>query len=394
MEYEIVIRDPDNKRIRKMIKVDISEEIQYECQRNMDVILFEQSQQISQIFSLLDAKQSWGILSELGSAVLGINEYENNKEKQLKRYSAQYQRCYDKLNYGLLNLSSQLLFALEKIPDNYLDQKFIKYTIETIIFLQEKYINNDKNNIFSAQKEVLNGTIKKLVEIYNKKLDNAILLCEQNNSWWSKLLGFSQLINNDYNWVCAFANILVDSADQKQFMQHLQSNKLNINFSELKILEENTEFQNVKDDSDEGRLASRKVDVDKIIKLQHESVEQDEYDLYRNKHFNDRVKTIIERYPPNRISEWLKLAKDGGEEELDVLKDFYLKEFAFYHEHVDFNHPNAKADLWTLVAYDYYKLTSYKNAVEQGTDVVSEIRSDGMTGDGNLIEEPANGDKK
>lgn len=241
MEKEIVIRDPKNKRIRKIIKVDISKEVQNEYQRNMELILFEQSQQISQIFSLLDAKQSWGILSELGSAVLGINEYENNKEKQLKRYSAQYQRCYDKLNYGLLNLSSQLLFALEKIPDNYLDQKFIKYTIETIIFLQEKYINNDKNNIFSAQKEVLNGTIKKLVEIYNKKLDNAILLCEQNNSWWSKLLGFSQLINNGYDWITACTNILVYSENQNQFMQYLQSNKLNISFSEINKLEHNYE---------------------------------------------------------------------------------------------------------------------------------------------------------
>ena len=98
MEKEIVIRDPKNKRIRKIIKVDISKEVQNEYQRNMELILFEQSQQISQIFSLLDAKQSWGILSELGSAVLGINEYENNKEKQLKRYSAQYQRIvYNKV---------------------------------------------------------------------------------------------------------------------------------------------------------------------------------------------------------------------------------------------------------------------------------------------------------
>lgn len=394
MEYEIVIRDPDNKRIRKMIKVDISEEIQYECQRNMDVILFEQSQQISQIFSLLDTKQSWGIISELASAVLGINEYEKEYEKQfLQRYLAQYQNCYDKLNYGLLNISRQLLFALEKIPNEYLDQKFIKNTVEAIISLQEKYINNKKNIILPSQKEILNGTIKKLVETYNQRLDNIILLCKRNNSCWSKLDNFGELLKNN-DLLYAFANIVVYSINQKQFMQNLQSNKLNINFSEVKILEENTEFENVKDDSDEERLASRKVDVDKIIKLQHESVEQDEYDLYRNKHFKDRVKTIIERYPPNRISEWLKIAKDGGEEELDVLKDFYLKEFAFYHEHVDFNHPNAKADLWTLVAYDYYKLTSYKNAVEQGTDVVSEIRSDGMTDDGNLIEEPANDDRK
>lgn len=154
---------------------------------------------------------------------------------------------------------------------------------------------------------------------------------------------------------------------------------------EIETLEENNEFQDVKDDSDEERL-NDKVDVDRIIKGPHESVESDEFDLNRNQHFKDRVKEILERFPPAKISDWLKSAKEGGEEELDILKDFYIKEYAFYNGHIDFTHPNAKADLWTIVAYDYYKLTSWKNASIEGTSVESEKRPDGMTGDGTLIE--------
>lgn len=237
MENEVIIRDPHNKRIRKIIKVDISREIQNECQKSMEFILFTQSQQITQLFSLLDVKHSWGIISELGSAVLGIDEYDQINEKQLKRYSTQYQRCYDKLNYGLTNISNQLIFTLENIPDNCLDQPFIKKTIETIIFLQEKYINNTKNNILPVQKELLNGCIKKLIKVYNERLDNAIYSCEQNNSWWSKAVIFSQSINSGYSWLHACNNVLVYSENQNQFKQYLINNKLNINFIEIENLE-------------------------------------------------------------------------------------------------------------------------------------------------------------
>lgn len=154
---------------------------------------------------------------------------------------------------------------------------------------------------------------------------------------------------------------------------------------EIETLEENNEFQDVKDDSDEERI-NDKVDVDRIIKGPHESVESDEFDLNRNQHFKDRVKEILEKFPPAKISDWLKSAKEGGEEELDILKDFYIKEYAFYNGYIDFTHPNAKADLWTIVAYDYYKLTSWKNASIEGTSVESEKRPDGLTGDGTLIE--------
>ena len=206
----------------------------------MEFILFKQSQQITQLFFLLDVKHSWGIISELGNAVLGIDEYDQIDEEQFKRgYLSQYQRCYDKLNYALTNISNQLIFTLENIPDNCLDQPFIKKTIETIIFLQEKYINNIKNNILPVQKELLNGCIKKLIEIYNKRLDNVIQLCEQNNSWWPKAVIFSQSINSGYSWLHACNNVLVYSENQRQFKQHLINNKLNINFIEIQKLEYN-----------------------------------------------------------------------------------------------------------------------------------------------------------
>ena len=155
---------------------------------------------------------------------------------------------------------------------------------------------------------------------------------------------------------------------------------------EIEVLEENTDFENVKDDSDEERLTRQESDIDRIIKGPHESIEKDEYDLNRNQHFKYRVKSIIEKFPPAKISEWLNQAKEGGESELDVLKDFYLKEFAFYNGHINFENPNAKADLWTIVAYDYFRLISCRNATAEGTYVESIGRADGMTGDGTLIE--------
>ncbi len=62
---ELVIRDPKNKRIRKLLKVDISKEIKNECKKCMEKVLFEQSQEIYELFQLIDKKQTFGLISEI-----------------------------------------------------------------------------------------------------------------------------------------------------------------------------------------------------------------------------------------------------------------------------------------------------------------------------------------
>lgn len=242
MEKELVIRDPENKRIKQMIKIDISAEIQAECKRSLDFVLFQQSQQISQLFEFIDQKHTYGIMAEIGTAILGIDEFNSLDADEKKLYQFQYHICFDKLCYSLINLCTQLIFSLARLPDNLLDQTFIKKTIEMIYSSSEVYINKS-NNIFSGQKEVLNGLIKKLIELYNQKLNTAILLCEQNNSFWERTLIFSQSINQGCTLFDAFANVLIYSENQNQFKNYLIANKLNINFIESLNLEYNKKYE-------------------------------------------------------------------------------------------------------------------------------------------------------
>ena len=92
MEKEIVIRNPENKRIQQMVKVDISEEIESECKRCFNEVLFKQSQQISQLFELIDQKHTYGIISEIATAILGIDEFNSLNNDNKKRYQSQYHR--------------------------------------------------------------------------------------------------------------------------------------------------------------------------------------------------------------------------------------------------------------------------------------------------------------
>lgn len=232
MEKEIVIRNPENKRIQQMVKVDISEEIESECKRCFNEVLFKQSQQISQLFELIDQKHTYGIISEIATAILGIDEFNSLNNDNKKRYQSQYHRNMDRVFYCLINLSTQLTFSLSMLDDNILDQTFIKTTIQTILFLNENYINKFQNNIMPSQKEVLNGLINKLVGEYNKRINKAIFLCEQNDSWWSRAIIFSNSTLNGCSYFEAFANVLVNSQNKTQFKQRLIENKLNITIKE------------------------------------------------------------------------------------------------------------------------------------------------------------------
>lgn len=240
MEKEWGIRDPDNKRIQKMVKVDITKEIQEECKRNFELILFRQAEQVSQLFFMIDEKHTYGIISELANAVLGIEEYEafeNQADK--KRFASQYHRCLDNINKGLTNLSTQLIFALKNIPQNVLDQNFIKNTIETVLQLQLNFINLKQNNILPSQKEFLNGLIKELVELYNSQIEQAIRECDDNNTFWRKTNIFIDSMNNGCSYLQACANVLVYSNSQEQFRKHLLNNRIDIKFIEEQTKEDN-----------------------------------------------------------------------------------------------------------------------------------------------------------
>ena len=237
MKKEIVIRNPDNKRIKQMVKVDITTEIQLECKRSVECIFFQYVQNVSNLFQLVDNKQTYGILAEIAGAIIGLDEYRTNRDK---KYLSQYKCSYNKLYFCLVNLSNQLIFLITHV-DIPLDQPFIKKTIQAIFNLNEKYIS--ESNMFSSQKELLNGHIKRLIEIYNIKLNHAIQHCEQNNSWQNKLLIFAQSIDPEQNMISlpefliAYNNVLVFSENQNQYKQHLEENKINIVYSEGTKLE-------------------------------------------------------------------------------------------------------------------------------------------------------------
>lgn len=230
---ELVIRDSKNKRIRKFVKINIHESIKQECEKSMDYVLFIQAQQISELFKIIDQKQSFGIISVIGSCILGIDDYNIQNEEFKKRYNAQYHRCYNDLYENLVNLSGQLIYSLTNLDDRLLDQVFIKETIESIVHLQSKYINSNKNNILPLQKEFLNGQIKELIELYNKRIQNAIDFCNKNDSWWSRITIFDNSMYNGCSYFEAFANVLINSINQTQYKQQLLKNKIDITFEEL-----------------------------------------------------------------------------------------------------------------------------------------------------------------
>ena len=236
---ELVIRDPNNKRIRKLVKVDIKKEIEQESLESMNFVLFNVSQQISELFQLIDHKQSFGFFSEIASCIIGIDEYNSFDEKNKKRYNPQYNRSYNTLYTNLVNLSGQFIFSLKSLDDRLLDQIFIKKIIETIFFLQRNYINNNTNNILPAQKEFLSGLLKELIELYNKRIQHAVELCNKNDSWWSRITIFDNSMYNGCSYFEAFSNVLINSMNQSQYKQQLLINRIDISFKELPDNESN-----------------------------------------------------------------------------------------------------------------------------------------------------------
>ena len=124
------------------------------------------------------------------------------------------------------------------MPDNILDQVFIKQTIETIIFLNTTYLSKNPNSILPSQTELLNGLIKQLLEIYNQKLDHALELCNQNDSWWTRATIFLNSALNGANYFEAFSNVLINSVNQAQFKLNIQKNKILIDYKELPFIDD------------------------------------------------------------------------------------------------------------------------------------------------------------
>lgn len=256
MEKEIVIRDPQNKRIQKLLKIDISEEIKNECYKCLEKVLFEQSQEIYELFQLIDKKQTFGLISEISSCVLGIEEYLNMDEENKTRYLSQYYQSIYNLYSNLVNLSSQLIFAIKEFPDEVFDQVFIKNTIQALLYLKSKYIMTE-NNLFTSQEEVLLGQLFQLIRLYNSRIQNLIDKCQNDNSMKNKISNFindfqqllevsnsefSKIENMDPNnsgllatlvsFAVSLKNTYVISKDLKQFEQHLRENEIQIQIKE------------------------------------------------------------------------------------------------------------------------------------------------------------------
>lgn len=154
------------------------------------------------------------------------------------------------------------------------------------------------------------------------------------------------------------------------------------------IEEQNEEIEAVSDDS-EKEIVKETVKTSKPKNgFSADDIEEpDEYNTQNlNALFKMRVKKIFEHYPPETINKWLFEAKQGGPDKLQILKDFYIREFCIYHNDVNFNHPNAKSDLWTLVAYDYYQYEADETYKREGTYVQSVLPSEYLK-DGVIVED-------
>ena len=240
MIKEYVVRDENNSRIKKMVKVDITETIKTECKSCLDAVLFKQCQQIAAAFQCIDSKHTYGILSEIKNIILGLDEYQSMDEQNQNVYSVSYNINLSNLVSLLVNLSTQMLFPLTYIDDNCLDQKFIHKTILMIWWTSVKYINSDNNSILPAQKEQLNGLIKKLIDLYNNKLDNAIVNYNQNCNLWTSMIIQKNMTFCGLPYL-AFQQILTISNNQAEFVNFLRANKIDLLFEE-KLICDTTDF--------------------------------------------------------------------------------------------------------------------------------------------------------
>ena len=231
MIKEYVVRDDKNSRIKKMIKVDISEEIKKECELCFEAVLFKECQQIAAAFQCIDSKHTYGILSEIKNIILGLDEYQSMDENNQNIYSESNNINISNLQSLLVNLSAQMIFALTNINDNCLDQNFIHKTILMILWTSQKYINSDNNSILPAQKEYLNSCIKKLIFLYNNKLDNAIINYNQNCNLWTSMIIQENMTFCGLPYL-AFQQILTISNNQAEFVNFLKANKINLIFEE------------------------------------------------------------------------------------------------------------------------------------------------------------------
>jgi hypothetical protein len=171
-------------------------------------------------------------------------------------YSPQYDQSIHSLYYNLVNLSSQLIFAIKEFPDEVFDQVFIKNTIQTLFYIHSNYLIN-YTNLFESQKELLSGQLFQLIQLYNTRIKNMINKCQNDNTMWNKISRFvesfqqllevsdsefskvedldsnkSSLFAMGTSFVLSLRNVYVVSKDLKHFEQHLRDNKIQIMIKE------------------------------------------------------------------------------------------------------------------------------------------------------------------
>ena len=123
---EIVTRDPKNQRIQAMFRADLSDEIRSEIKIGLENVLYKQTMQFEYLFQLIDFKQLSGLLMEMKTSVLGVDEYRRMGVEEKKIFSSQYYRDLDSIFNCLINIVTQLLIDVKKFPDGFFDQSFIR----------------------------------------------------------------------------------------------------------------------------------------------------------------------------------------------------------------------------------------------------------------------------
>ena len=228
-EVEVVVREPKNQRIRTMFKANLSEMIRSEIKISLENVLYQQTMQFEYLFQLIDYKQLSGLLMELKTSILGIDEFNKLSKEERKIYSAQYFRDLDSIFNSLINIVTQLLIDVKKIPDGFFDQTFIRNLILSLIGVKQLYIDTNMH-LMPAKKKLLNGLIKDLIESYNFRLSSILTKIDCQENFFSRILLFSQYLAQFHDITVASFEFIKDSQNIVDFREQVKQNLIDITF--------------------------------------------------------------------------------------------------------------------------------------------------------------------
>ncbi len=228
-EIEVVVRNPNNQRIRTMFKMNCKKHVEELCKNCFEMILYQQTMQFEYLFQLLDYKQISGFLMELKSAILGIEDFRTFDSAKKKIYSVQYNRDIDTVYNCLVNIATQMLIDVKKFPDGFFDQAFIHDFVLMILEAKQRFLSS-KNFITESKKEFLDGLIKDLIEAYNFRLETVLAKIESSENFFSRLLTFSQYLAQFKDITVASFEFVKDSNNLSEFKEQIIKNKIDISY--------------------------------------------------------------------------------------------------------------------------------------------------------------------